>query len=394
MAPLTSPPDCVRCSRLTVRIAELEDRISNLYKIQEAEQFLDTFILGSVHTDPTADSVPPPVTEPAAPAIGPALEATSSPPVTEPAAPAVGPAVIVDSLPAEEPNNSWIRLGARPKLILASSTPSHQAPWIRIGDAKPQRPTRLSLPQFTPAPKRAPVSCSVHPSPSLPPSRKHISQSKLLLELSQSLEDKKSKSLLYSIFCSPSSFSLYCAWFQTPGSAACPNSSFFSNGAYHRGLAGKECPFFQCNHPLYSWCHNCPYPRPTSQHHSFPSTTTKIIVHVGTCDVTQRQSEFTKANFIGLFALLISSRKSIFISGPIPTLAHGDERFSRLRYLHAWMESTCSTHKINFIHNFNSFWSHSSVFARDGLHLNRSGSRLLAANIQQAVASHHLSPGV
>ena len=95
MAPLTSPPDCVRCSRLTARIAELEDRISNLYMIQEAEQFLDTFILGSVHTDPTADSVPPPV--------------------TEPAAPAVGPAVVVDSLPAEEPNNSWIRLGARPR---------------------------------------------------------------------------------------------------------------------------------------------------------------------------------------------------------------------------------------------------------------------------------------
>ncbi|CAJ1048204.1 Hypothetical predicted protein [Xyrichtys novacula] len=371
MAPLTSPPDCVRCSCLTVKITELEDQISNLYKIQEAEQFLDTFILGSVLTNPTAGSVPPPVTEPAAPAICPAAEATSSPPVTEPAAPAVGPVVAMDFLPAEEPNNSWVRLGARPKLILVSSIPSHQAPWIGIGDgtrggrrsfrvppsrdiklqnkydvlrdfpsllaeelpahcqnnspplsspAKPQRPTCRSLPQFTPAPKRVPVSCSVHPSPSPPPSQKHISQSKLLLELSQSPEDKKSQNHSSS-----------------PSSAPPPAPASTALGSKHLVQPPAPTPLF--------------------------SPTALII--------GDSLSEFTKANFIGLFDLLISSRKSIFIAGPIPTLACGDERFNRLCYLHAWLESTCSTHKINFIHNFNSFWSH-SVFAHDGLHLNSS----------------------
>ncbi|CAJ1074274.1 LOW QUALITY PROTEIN: uncharacterized protein LOC116399339 [Xyrichtys novacula] len=339
MAPLTAPPDCVRCSRLTAKIAELEDRISNLYKIQEAEQFLDTFILGPVLTDPTAGSVPPPVTEPAAPAIGPAAEATSSPPVTEPAAPTVGPAVAVDSLPAEEPNNSWVRLGARPKLIPVSSTPSRQAPWIWIGDgsrggrrssrvppsrdiklqnkydvlhdfpsflaeelpahchnnsspvsspAKPQRPTRRSLPQFTPAPQRAPVSCSVHLSPSLPPSRIHISQSKLLLELSQSPEDKKSQNHS-----------------STPSSAPPPAPASTALGSKHLVQPPAPTPLFSPtaliigdslvrNVRFFNAITHC-IPGATTVHildqlpsiiASLPPTITKIIVHVGTCDVT------------------------------------------------------------------------------------------------------------
>uniref|UniRef100_A0A667WYL5 SGNH hydrolase-type esterase domain-containing protein n=1 Tax=Myripristis murdjan TaxID=586833 RepID=A0A667WYL5_9TELE len=96
-------------------------------------------------------------------------------------------------------------------------------------------------------------------------------------------------------------------------------------------------------------------------------------------------SELMKADFIRLVNLLTSSGKTAFISGPIPTLGRGAGRFSRILSLHTWLQSVCTEHKITYIHNFDLFWERSSMFARDGLHLNTLGNRMLVANIQHAI---------
>lgn len=119
--------------------------------------------------------------------------------------------------------------------------------------------------------------------------------------------------------------------------------------------------------------------------HSLPSSIKRVLVHIGSNDSARRQSELIKNDFMDLLNFLTSSGKSVFISGPIPTVARGADSFSRILSLNTWLQSTCSTHNINFIDNFNLFWNRSLLFKADGLHPNRNGSRMLAANLQHAV---------
>ncbi|CAJ1069696.1 Borealin%2C partial [Xyrichtys novacula] len=122
---------------------------------------------------------------------------------------------------------------------------------------------------------------------------------------------------------------------------------------------------------------------------SLPSSVTKIVLHVGSNDMSLKQSETTKRDFNLLFNVLKDTGKTVFISGPIPTLGRGGERFSRILSLHTWLQSTCPTHNFGFIDNFNLFWDRASLFSHDGIHPNRRGSRMLSCNIQYMI---HSSP--
>lgn len=120
---------------------------------------------------------------------------------------------------------------------------------------------------------------------------------------------------------------------------------------------------------------------------SLPSSINRVLVHVGSNDTTRQQSELTKKDFNDLFSLLNNCGKSVYISGPLPTLARGAGRFSRVLGLNTWLQSACRAHHIGFIDNFNLFWNRSSLFRTDGVHPNWMGSRMLAANMQHAVQS-------
>lgn len=120
---------------------------------------------------------------------------------------------------------------------------------------------------------------------------------------------------------------------------------------------------------------------------SLPSSIRRVIVHVGTNDTAFQQSELTKSDFEFLFEFLKQYGKSVFISGPIPTLGPGFGRVSRILSLHTWLLSACRAHSVEFIDNFNLFWNRQSLFRRDSTHPNIMGSRMLAANIQHAVQS-------
>lgn len=118
---------------------------------------------------------------------------------------------------------------------------------------------------------------------------------------------------------------------------------------------------------------------------SIPDTIYRVIVHVGSNDTTQQTSETTKKQFKELFSLLRSHGLSVFISGPIPTLNRGDNRFSRILHLNTWLQHVCRSYCFTFIDNFNLFWRRSSLFKSDGLHPNRQGSNMLAANLRYSV---------
>uniref|UniRef100_A0AAQ6ISP4 SGNH hydrolase-type esterase domain-containing protein n=1 Tax=Anabas testudineus TaxID=64144 RepID=A0AAQ6ISP4_ANATE len=115
---------------------------------------------------------------------------------------------------------------------------------------------------------------------------------------------------------------------------------------------------------------------------SLPSSIVRVIVHVGSCDTTRQHSELTKKDFNALFSFLKSCGKSVFISGPIPTLGRGIGRFSRILSLHTWLQSACKSQHLGFIYLF---WDRPSFFRNDGLHPSRHGNRMLAANIQHAI---------
>lgn len=110
-----------------------------------------------------------------------------------------------------------------------------------------------------------------------------------------------------------------------------------------------------------------------------------MIVHIGTNDISYQKSELLKSNFVELLELLGDCGKSVFISGPIPTLGHGIGSFSRLLSLHTWLQSECATHNVCYIDNFNLFWERASFYNRDGLHPNSLGARRLASNIFHAL---------
>ena len=83
------------------------------------------------------------------------------------------------------------------------------------------------------------------------------------------------------------------------------------------------------------------------------STVETLILHTGALDVVKQQSEVLKQDFIELLDKVRSLDIALFISGPLPTIRGGDERFSRLLMLNKWLKTTCATRSVNFIDNFN-----------------------------------------
>ncbi|XDV53613.1 hypothetical protein PO909_022068 [Leuciscus waleckii] len=108
-------------------------------------------------------------------------------------------------------------------------------------------------------------------------------------------------------------------------------------------------------------------------------TANRLIIHVGKNDIHKEQSELLKKDFNELFETLKRLKVQTFISGPLP--ARETNRFSRLLGLNTWLQKTCNIKGVNFIDNFNLFWSHRHLFRRDGHHPNKLGTRVLKDNI-------------
>uniref|UniRef100_A0A3P9DJZ4 SGNH hydrolase-type esterase domain-containing protein n=1 Tax=Maylandia zebra TaxID=106582 RepID=A0A3P9DJZ4_9CICH len=76
-------------------------------------------------------------------------------------------------------------------------------------------------------------------------------------------------------------------------------------------------------------------------------TVTNIVLHTGSNDVSKQQSEVLKRDFTGLLNTVNSLNAAVFISGPVPPVRGGDERFSRLFTLNKWLISACTDHSVH-----------------------------------------------
>ena len=117
-------------------------------------------------------------------------------------------------------------------------------------------------------------------------------------------------------------------------------------------------------------------------------TVKNLIMHVGTADIEEKQSEILKQDFTALFTTLSClSDIEVCISGPLPPMRGGDEHFSRLSALSKWLATTCINESMRFIDNFSFFWDRKHLF--DGNQLNKQGRKLFAGNV-----CHMLGKGV
>ena len=112
-----------------------------------------------------------------------------------------------------------------------------------------------------------------------------------------------------------------------------------------------------------------------------PASIEQLVIHVGVNDTSLRHSLRTRDDFLELFNFLNECGKTVFISGPIPTLNRGMERFSRILSLNSWLQSACIDFNFIFIDNFNLFWNRGAFYAKDGLHPSPLGSRVFTDNI-------------
>ncbi|KAK0156626.1 hypothetical protein N1851_000057 [Merluccius polli] len=71
-------------------------------------------------------------------------------------------------------------------------------------------------------------------------------------------------------------------------------------------------------------------------------TVKSLIIHTGALDVVKQQSEVLKRDFNDLLNKVRCLNTEVFISGPLPTVWRGDERFSRLLMLNRWLKDMCA----------------------------------------------------
>ncbi|KAK5932891.1 hypothetical protein CgunFtcFv8_004561 [Champsocephalus gunnari] len=110
-------------------------------------------------------------------------------------------------------------------------------------------------------------------------------------------------------------------------------------------------------------------------------TVKNVVLHIGTNDVVKHQSEVLKEDFKCLLETVSSLNAEVFISGPLPPVRRGVERFSRLFSLNTWLSTVCTDHSVHFIDNFYFFWDRRHLFKANGVCLNKSGVTLFISDI-------------
>ncbi|XP_050804876.1 uncharacterized protein LOC127048856 [Gopherus flavomarginatus] len=110
-----------------------------------------------------------------------------------------------------------------------------------------------------------------------------------------------------------------------------------------------------------------------------------VVVHVGTNDIGKGRKDVLEAKFKLLGKRLKSRTSMVAFSEMLPVPRSGPGRQAELQRLNEWMRRRCREEGSMFIRNWGHFWDGKSLYRRDGLHLNQSGTRLLALNIKKVV---------
>uniref|UniRef100_A0A8C3IA66 SGNH hydrolase-type esterase domain-containing protein n=1 Tax=Chrysemys picta bellii TaxID=8478 RepID=A0A8C3IA66_CHRPI len=108
-----------------------------------------------------------------------------------------------------------------------------------------------------------------------------------------------------------------------------------------------------------------------------------VVVHVGTNDIGKGRRDVLEAKFRLLGKRLKSRTSMVAFSEMLPVPRAGLGRQAELQSLNAWMRRWCREEGFRIIRNWGNFWDTGSLYRKAGLHLNQSGSRLLALNIKK-----------
>uniref|UniRef100_A0A8C3F9E0 Uncharacterized protein n=1 Tax=Chrysemys picta bellii TaxID=8478 RepID=A0A8C3F9E0_CHRPI len=113
-----------------------------------------------------------------------------------------------------------------------------------------------------------------------------------------------------------------------------------------------------------------------------------VVEHVGTNDIRKDRRDVLEAKFRLLGKRLKSRTSMVAFSEMLPVPHAGPSTQAELQSLNAWMRQWCREEGFRFIRNWGNFWDVGSLYRKDGLHLNQSGTRLLALNIKKVAEIH------
>lgn len=371
MPPLTSSPGCMDCFCLRQKVAELEQRISTLYRIREGEQLIESLV-----------SVDPPVS------IAAGKDSTLPLPCSDPAHSQAGV--------------FWSKLGARPKAPV-NSTPLQTESWTTVRQSKGPRNGKSFYSILPSRDIQLDNRFNVLDEQDISPRRRGFQSPSLLNTAGKSTGPATRRKPAFPPAVTPAPQSNPSAPATLPqpvtqrtppspppylGRSAGPNSSPMAShsttvvigDSIVRDVKMKSTKTY-CFPGLRVQEIVSKIPGIIRDH----SHLERLVVHVGTNDIRNQQSELLKLDFIELLKVLERLNCHVYVSGPIPTLGRGIGRFSRLLNLHTWLAATCSDYNVAFIDNFNLFWERREFYWRDGLHPNRAGSRRLTANMSYSL---------
>ena len=434
MAPLTCSPECDGCVKLSQRVAELEQRISTLYQIEEHERDID-IILG--RTMAAATSAQLASTELFQPDCS---EEKSQNPSRNSPVEFVAPAV-----PATE-EDRWLLQGAKPRLQFSSTpaplcptVPSHRSAEKSSRDcsfrlplnnkyslldeddfpplrrSSPSRPTGLdpslaplgsrhgcsTAPpvhrgklHFTPAPRRSEAHQWARAAPDIRDQRPHTSRTGSAGSARRRLVEEaamRARGMPTRPPSSAESASGSSAHHQPGRSTPDPGTARSLDRVPSVLVLGTSMVRHVRVRNAVTSCHPGAQvldikesaPNLLSLH---PSVST-VVLHAGTNDLKLEQSEKLKLDFISLISSILTSNKQCIVSGPFSPPRFGSMKYSRLRSLHIFLKKHCMDNKIPYVDNFTSFFRRPELFKRDRLHPNALGSKLLSSNIQLTLES-------
>ena len=117
------------------------------------------------------------------------------------------------------------------------------------------------------------------------------------------------------------------------------------------------------------------------------------IVHVGTNDVKNTNSEELLEKYKRLIGTLKEKRSKFMVSSILPRIGAEKQFYNKAFSTNDRLKSLCSKENVEFINLWNHFYDQQILFNHDGLHLNPVGSARLGRLLSDAVEAHRTKNG-
>ena len=117
------------------------------------------------------------------------------------------------------------------------------------------------------------------------------------------------------------------------------------------------------------------------------------IVHVGTNDVKNTNSEELLEKYKRLIGTLKEKRSKFIVSGILPRIGAENQFYNEAFSTNDRLKSLCSKENVEFLNLWNHFYDQRILFNHDGLHLNPVGSARLGILLSDAVEAHRTKNG-